>query len=63
MRVLPAMDVDPPTYRQTECITRLCMALKIRTPYEELVQTKGEAGKLIRTLIAQTKEMNHESHK
>jgi|GEM_PF-5689382 len=55
--------LEPPTYKQTACITRLCICLGIKTPYEELVQSKGEAGKLIRTLIAQKREKYHESYR
>lgn len=45
--------VDRPTPAQIRYITSLCMRLKITEPLEEKVQTKGEAGKLIRELEAE----------
>jgi hypothetical protein len=43
------------TARQKLIITRLCMALGIRNPLEEQRMSKGEAGRLIRELIARVR--------
>jgi len=41
---------EPPTDSQIRYIAILCMRKGIKTPYEEQVKTKGEAGRLIREL-------------
>ena len=45
----------PPTGPQLHYIAVLCQRLKIITPYEEQVKTKGEAGRMIRELQAEEK--------
>ena len=45
----------PPTGPQLHYIAVLCQRLKITTPYEEQVKTKGEAGRMIRELQAEEK--------
>lgn len=44
------------TARQKMIISRLCMALRIRDPLEEMPMSVGEAGELIRRLIAMKRE-------
>jgi hypothetical protein len=46
-------DQEPPTPAQLRYIALLCTKLKIREPLEELVKTRGEAGRLIRELQAE----------
>ena len=40
----------PATARQKVAITRLCVALGVREPIEELPLSKGEAGRIIRQM-------------
>ncbi len=48
-------DYLPATPKQLLLVTRLCMALKIREPWEERPMSQGEAGRLIRYLLMQKK--------
>ena len=40
----------PATARQKVAITRLCIALGVKEPIEELPLSKGEAGRIIRQI-------------
>ena len=40
----------PATARQKVAITRLCIALGVKEPIEELPLSKGEAGRIIRQM-------------
>jgi hypothetical protein len=43
------------TARQKIAIARLCMALRIAEPIEEKRMSRGEAGRLIRLMVAEVK--------
>jgi len=45
----------PPTAKQLQTITRMCMGLRIHKPLEDQVKSQAEAGKLIRELEAEYK--------
>ena len=47
------------TARQKVIIARLCMALGIKEEVEQRLMSKGEAGRLIRELLARIKDKNN----
>jgi len=49
---IPVYDATP---KQKLLISRLCKKLKIKTPIEESLMSKGEAGRMIRQLSMQVK--------